>query len=232
MTPAPIQRGIIYPQGGGASGPLSIAPRGTAQNKGVFGSLAIPAVVCTGGALIFSVCYSNAGGPIDTVDWGGAPLSLIRQQPTGVNSSTEIWALYGLAANTFALTVTIPLLTTAMAMCVSEVNNLAASPEDKQAGASGSSGSPSSGATAVTALAKELWWGAIGTEGPGGDAAGAWSNGFNAGQRIGTTGGVATTNATIGEGSLIVAATGAATAAKTGMTVRAWGAIIQTLKGN
>lgn len=214
-------------------GPLAIAGRGTGATKALTTAQTIAAVsAAANGNLIVGVCYNQGLGNIDTIDWGGQLLTKLRSQAVGLNSIAEIWAIYNVLANSLTLTANISAGTLAIAMLVSEITNLALVPNDQQTGASGSGTAPSSGATAATTLAKELWWGAIGSEGPQGDTRGTWQNGFTAAQRVGTTGGVAATNVTIDEGYLIVAATGAATAAKTGATSRSWGAQIQTLKGN
>jgi uncharacterized repeat protein (TIGR02543 family) len=90
---------------------------------------------------------------------------------------------------------------------------------------------PMVGPTATTIQANELLIGAIGTEGPVEDAAGTWDYAFSAGPRAGTTGDTdATTNITVCLGYRIVAATGAYTAQKTGITSRYWGAAICTFK--
>jgi hypothetical protein len=107
---------------------------------------------------------------------------------------------------------------------------VAAAPVDQGTAAAGSGTSPSSGAAPTTSQANEILIGAIGTEGPNGDNAGTWSNSFTNGQRLGTAGGGAANNSTISEGYRIVSATGAYTAAKTGITSRAWGAVIATFK--
>ena len=102
---------------------------------------------------------------------------------------------------------------------------------DRTSTGTGSSATPSSGATATTSQADELLIGAIGTEGPDGDAAGTWGNSFTAGPRLGTTGGTQTTpTSRVSLGYRIVSATGAYTAAKSGITSRDWAAMIATFK--
>lgn len=113
-----------------------------------------------------------------------------------------------------------------------ELANVATSSQlDQIAAATGSSTSPSSGATSVTGQNYEILIGAVGTEGPGGDTQGAWSNSFQGIAYIGTTGGAAAQNVSLSVGYKIVSATGAQTAAKTGITSRQWGAAIATYKG-
>jgi len=94
------------------------------------------------------------------------------------------------------------------------------------------SSNPSSSATATTTQADELLIGVVGIEGPAGDNAGTWENSFLTGPRTGTTGGTDDTNITISMGYRVVDATGAYTAAKSGITVRDWAAIIGTFKAD
>ena len=119
----------------------------------------------------------------------------------------------------------------ARAAAILLLTGLDSTPFDKSSTGTGSGTTPSSGATATTSQADEILIGAVGTEGPDGDAAGTWSNSFNNGQRLGTTGASAAGNVTISEGYLVVSSAAAYTAAKTGSTSRDWAAAIATYKG-
>jgi hypothetical protein len=94
---------------------------------------------------------------------------------------------------------------------------------------SSSSTSPSSGA-ATTIQADQLLIGAVGTEGPGTDNAGTWSNSFTAGPRAGTTATTTDAEITVSMGYRIVSSAGSYTAAKTGITSRDWATAIATFK--
>jgi hypothetical protein len=121
----------------------------------------------------------------------------------------------------------------ARAAVVSVFSGLAdASVLDKTATGSGSGATPATSATGTTVQANELLVGAVGTEGPSGDAVGTWLNSLTAGPRLGTTGGTADTNITVSLGWRIVSATGAYTASKSGITSRDWAAVLVTLKAN
>ena len=146
---------------------------------------------------------------------------------------TYIFAAYDVNALPSGSTITINagVAVTARAAVASVFRGLAdEDPLDQTSTGTGSSATPSSGATATTAEADELLIGAIGTEGPDGDAAGTWGNSFTAGPRLGTTGGTDDTNITTSLGYRIVSATGAYTAAKSGITSRDWAAMIATFK--
>ena len=101
--------------------------------------------------------------------------------------------------------------------------------EQTGAGSQTGGATPSSGA-ATTVQPVQLLIGVVGTEGPGGDAAGTWQNSFTAGLRAGTTGGTADTNITVSLGWQIVTAAGDYTAAKTGITSRDSATAIATFK--
>jgi len=120
----------------------------------------------------------------------------------------------------------------ARAMSAFEFSGLAtASSFDKTASSTGSSTAPSSGNTQATAQAVELLFGAIGVEGPSGDAFTAGANyTAPADGRAGTSGGGATTNITINPEYRFVTATGAYAATGTLGTSRSWGAAIATYK--
>ncbi len=103
-------------------------------------------------------------------------------------------------------------------------------PLDRTGIGTGSNDTPSSGATATTTEANELLVGAVGTEGPDGDASGTWDNSFTAGPRRGTSGDAADTNITASMGWRIVLAADAYTARKSGITSRDRAALIATFK--
>ena len=129
------------------------------------------------------------------------------------------------------ITITASASVTARAAVVSVFRGLAdEDPLDQTSTGTGSSATPSAGPTSTTTEADELLIGAIGTEGPNGDPGGTWLNSFTTGPRTGTTGGTDDTNITISLGYRIVSASGAYTAAKSGITSRDWAALIATFK--
>lgn len=100
----------------------------------------------------------------------------------------------------------------------------------------GSSATPSSGASAVLSKTNMLLIGAVGTEGPTGDAAGTWTTGttYVSGneKRNGTTGSGANSNITTSSvAEVITDVTDAQTAAKTGIDSRDWAALVAAFKG-
>ncbi len=130
-----------------------------------------------------------------------------------------------------SITITASASVTARAAVASAFSGLAdEDPLDRTGIGTGSSDTPSSGATATTTEANELLVGAVGTEGPDGDAAGTWGNSFTAGPRLGTTGGTADTNITASMSWRIVSDADAYTAQKSGITSRDWAALIATFK--
>ena len=147
------------------------------------------------------------------------------------NVRTYLFAAYNVnaMATGSSLTITASPAVTARAAVAALFRGLDDNnPLDQTASATGSSTAPSSGATATTAQADELLIGVVGTEGPDGDAPGAWDGSFTTGPRLGTAGGTADTNITVSLGYRIVLSTGAYTASKTGITSRDWGAMIAT----
>ncbi|HEY6231359.1 MAG TPA: hypothetical protein VIW64_08845 [Pyrinomonadaceae bacterium] len=218
-----------------ASAAITRTAKGTAQNKGV-SSLTLTGVSISAGTSIVVGITSDGGtnAAAGDVVWNGHNLSPDRYvEATGTAAFTEIWSLHNCPAETGSVVVNQG-TTGAIAFFVTQLDFGAGvtGQFDKDAIAKGSGTSPSSGATATTTAADEILIGAVGTNGPNGDTAGTWSNSFNAGQRLGSTGGSGTTNETVSEGYLVVASTGTYTAAKTGITSRTWQAAIATYKAS
>jgi hypothetical protein len=152
------------------------------------------------------------------------------------NLRTYIFAAYNVNALSSGSTITITqtvyssTAVAARAAVVSVFRGLAPSGALEQSCvSSGSSTSPSSGA-ATTIQADQLLIGAVGTEGPGTDNAGTWSNSFTEGPRAGTTATTTDAEITVSMGYRIVSSAGSYTAAKTGITSRDWAAAIATFK--
>ncbi len=143
----------------------------------------------------------------------------------------NVIALPGGSAITITQTVYSSTAVAARAAVVSVFSGLANSGalEQTSAGFGTGSTSPSSGAV-TTVYADQLLIGVIGTEGPGGDAAGTWSNSFTAGPRTGSTATTTDAEITVSMGWRIVSAAGSYTAAKTGITSRDYGAAIASFK--
>ena len=119
----------------------------------------------------------------------------------------------------------------AMALTASSIQNLNTNALDQtMSTGNNASTTPSSGATSTTAGAHEMLMGGVFTSGPLSDADGTWSNSFNNGQKDGTADATAAHNIKVSEGYLAVSATGAYTAAKTGITSRVWVALIGTYR--
>lgn len=205
---------------------IARTPAGTNQGKPV-GTLSVTTTVdIATGDTYLALVASDAG--VSTTDWtedvkatnaGNVIVQILRQ--TAI-SNLPSGSLIGVTAVNSG---------DAVAAAIVKITGLAASPKDGSSTGTGNGTSPSSGATGTLAQADEICIGAIGTEGPPTDAAGTWSNSFNAGQRDGTDTAGATSNVTISEGYLIVSATTAQTAAKTGIQSRDWAAAIATYKG-
>ena len=208
-----------------------VTAKGTATGRAIAGTtLTLASVAISDGAsVLVSILYLNTSVTLTGITWNGASLTQVATK-VGTNCTCDIWALHGATGGTGSVVATFDATGATAAMAVDQVIGLSTSPTDKTASATATSTSPSSGATATTTQANELWFGAVGTNGPVGDTAGSWSNSFTADQRDGTTGGVAATNVTISTGYRVVTSTGAATAAKTGITSREWEACVATFK--
>lgn len=188
----------------------------------------ISVTVSTGDLLVVAIEFFTANFVDGDVTWNGIAMandSLI----VGTNSQLLVYSLKIASGGTANVTLTFDGATDYSILCY-KISGAAASPLDKEASATGTSTSPSSGNTATTAQANEALFGFVGTNGPSGDTAGSWSGSFAALDRVGTTGGAANTNMTLSAAYRIVSATGAYSAAKTGITSREWEASIVTYK--
>ena len=184
-----------------------------------------------GSELIVGIGHSTSDAPAISVTAGSASLTARKQQGTSGGLYGEEWSLdVASLLSGVAVTITFDPIQTPPTVCaafVTEGTGAASPGVDATAGASGTSTSPSSGATATLAQANELCIGVIVTSGPSTDAAGTPSNGYTAGQRVGTTGGG---DVTVAEIYKIVSSTSAQTFAKTSITSRAWRALGATYK--
>jgi hypothetical protein len=183
--------------------------------------------------IVVYVSDPNSSLVVSVADAEGNTYTQVGYVVNTGNVRTYMFAAYNVNALSIGnnITVTASPAVTARAAVASAFSGLAdADVLDQTMTGTGSSATPSSGATTTTTQADELLIGAIGTEGPDGDTAGAWGNSFKTGPRVGTTGGTDDTNLTASLGWRIVSATGAYTAAKNGITSRDWGAMIATFK--
>jgi hypothetical protein len=207
---------------------------GFTDNTQSTGSLTVSVTVgATGSTLTFGSAY-DGGDEILTATWNGISMTQRKKQGVAAGGGLfgEIWDLFNVTAGTHNLVITwdssINGYPKTAYTTIAEITGCSTSPFDVAASASGSSTSPSSGATASIAQANELDYGIIATAGPQSDTAGTWSNGFTNGQRVGDSTG--TVHSTCSEGYFITSSIATQTAAKTGITLRTWRALIATYK--
>ena len=207
----------------------------TSKTSGTNLAISTSAAVAAGDDIIIAYATDpNANvPPITITDSAGNTYHEIGPTINYGELRTYMFAAYDVNALDSGSTITIAASAsvTARAAVVSVFRGLAhADPLDRTSTGTGSSAAPSAGPTSTTSEADELLIGVVGTEGPNGDPAGTWGDSFTAGPRTGTTGGTDDTNITISLGYRIVSATGAYTAAKSGITSRDWAALIATFK--
>lgn len=203
-----------------AFGAITVTAKGTAT--AATGDCTITSVTIANGASVI-VSYSIDGDDASSVTWNS--LSLIidvsAEHPDGGGG---IASRHNVSGATGSVVVSSPTSKANKACAVFEATGLATtSAFDKSAAATGSSTSPSSGATATTAQANELLVGNVAAWASA--ANGTWSNSFTDLQNPGSGA------AWLSQAYRIVSATGAYTAAKTGMSSeQAWSATIATYK--
>lgn len=212
---------------------------GTGQSKTTTITITIGNVVVAGDQLFAIFASDSQIFPASIVYYpqtGGSGVQFDAKDVEANNDTnvvTSISRYSAPAASTDAGARIVIANTVSSAAAIIKISGLTSSPFDKSSAGTGPGGSgtpPTSGATAPLSQADEICIGAIGTEGPDGDAADTWLNSFSAGQRLGTTGGGGTSNITVYEGYKIVSATTAQTAATTPGVFRDWAACIATYK--
>jgi hypothetical protein len=239
---------------GSAMAPVKAAPQevtaleyvgdiGSASSKTTGTTLVITTTAAVAAGNDIVVAFATYGDPnytISVTDSAGNTYEEAAQAVCYQHGRTYIFAAYNVTALPSGGTITITHTSVGVRAAVASVfsgledidpldQSLGNPVPADQAQASGTT--PTVGPTGTTAQENELLVGAIGTEGPLGDAAGTWDNSFTTGPRTGTTGGDATSNWTVSMGWRIVSATGAYTAQKSGITSRYWAAAIATFKG-
>jgi hypothetical protein len=194
---------------------------------------ALSGIAVADGASILVAMGATLGG-IPTATWNGISMTLDAAVSSQTATSTYIFRLDNVTGATGNVIITQPnLATSSAAMFAIQVAGLTANSFDKTAGVSNAgSTTPNSGATAATAVANEFLLGIISTNGPIADTVPTWGGDTaTAGQRVGTTGGSATTNEVLAEGFSIQSVIGARTSSATGITSRAWSCLITTYQG-
>lgn len=196
--------------------------KGTAASNGAFGGTTVTlssVAMTTGDTIVVCTAMAN-GAEFSTVKWNGTDLTKIV---AGIWYLANVTGATGNVVANRSVGNFIGGAITALSL-----SGVTSSPLDQSATATGTSTSPSSGATATTAQANEILIGSIGHNSgtPTNPQPGSWSNSFTAGQFSENAG----TTTCVEDGYLLVSATGAYTAAKTGDDNLAWVASIATFK--
>jgi hypothetical protein len=197
-----------------------VTAKGSAGDEDV-PDLAIRHVTLKAGETLLVTC--NDEGSDAEITWGGTAL----HGDAGANGSgfsTSIFTLYSAAGGTGDI-VASHQSAGDLTINAYSITGLAPSAFDKTAAAQGSSTSPSSGATATTSHANEFLWAAIGFSTIA-RPTGTWVGGFTSGGQFTKTGAGGISG--VEDGYKTVSATGAYTAAKTGVDKDAWAAVIAT----
>ena len=207
--------------------------KGTAASKaGADPWTALTSITMTTGDTIVVGVVVNNGISVAGVTWNGTSLGLDAETAVFGVCIGYVFSLANVTGGTGDIVVdfgTSPDSTALFALSLSGIAT--ASHVDRTTDATGASDAPSSGATAATTQNDEFLLGAVFTRGPSTDTAGTWGGDTTTtGQRVGTTGASANSNATASEGYDLQVATGTRTASKSGITSRSWGAAIVTYK--
>jgi hypothetical protein len=221
-----------------AAGISYIGDIGAAQSNPAGTNLVITttAAVVNGDDILVAFAADAEGAVSSVVDSAGSTYNQVVTATNPGNVLTTIFAAYNVNAFAAGGTITIThALVSDRAAVVSLFRGLADSAAlDQIHTGTGSTNAPSSGVTSQTTQACELLIGAVGTEGPHGDAPSVWLHSFTGGPRRGTHFGSAggdDADITVALGWRIVGATGAYVAQLSDLkTTRDWAAAIATFK--
>jgi Concanavalin A-like lectin/glucanases superfamily len=208
----------------GGTGTATRTAKGTAATSGGGGatSITISSVHLNAGDTLLAAVTTASG--VTSVKWN----SISLHEDVVVSSSEPnltIWSLYTATGGTGSL-VASQSAKDDMFMDASSVSGLVPSGAlDQTAYAHGSGTTPSSGATPTTSQANEFLYAAM-AYASGYSESGTWLNGFTYGGQMATDG----SHDSVEEGFQSVTATGAYTAAKTGVTSDQWQAGLATYK--
>jgi hypothetical protein len=214
--------------------PIVRTARGVFQDKTSTAAWTVGNIAVSSGEALFVVVGANAA-TLPTVTWGGTALTQNNSLTTASTAAVAIYSLLSPTPATQSLVITwsgtIPSARSCAATTVSGLV-LSSAADTNVAAKNGNvtSTSPSTGASGTSAQAREFIFAGVLTQGPSGDTAGTATAPFTLGQRLGTTGGTATTNVTIQELYDIANSAGTFTAAETAITSRKWWAIEQGYK--
>lgn len=211
---------------------VTVTAKGAANNKtSVSTWTALSGVSLNAGETLL-VCLATKG-TVTGVTWNGQALSNDVQSFPTTDGSAYIFSLSNVTAGTGNIVVNYSAaVATGKALTAAAANNLYKTGALDYAAANSGSGTTASSLFFIgnTNYEEQLLFGCINTNGPVEDAAGTWSNSFTAGQRTGSTGGVANTNNTASEGYYQISLIGTYWAEKTGITSRSWGASMATYR--
>ena len=220
---------------------IEIRIGGTASSK--TSSTTIVALVETlnsGESLIVGLAHDPE--TVNTVTWNSIGLTKAVEITNVGNVQCSIWYLLNPTAGSGDIVATFNAAVVAKTMLWLRPRPLLPAGLDAISTGTGSSTAPLDTAVATT-VAREIFIGIVGIEGPSDDAFGTWgqawdnpenqpfgTNDQTAQQRIGTTGGGAASNITGNMGRKIVSATESSQAALTGITSRDWCVVHATFK--
>ncbi len=197
--------------------------KGTASSKTSETQWSGPSVSMDAGTmLVIGLVYKSGTVHPDSVVWGPRVLKLVPGSRQSNGDMTIAQYKTRVRRNvTHTPMVTWPSAIVAKGMFCSQVTGVSA----KDVGNSrqqDATGSPGTGAAVPTTNPITMHIGAFGSEGPEGDTPGSAGAGHTLGQRVGTTGGAASSNVTIQETYESLTATGDCRASLSGATSRDW----------
>lgn len=183
---------------------------------------------CASGSTLVVFYLVPSGEIISAVTWNGHALTQV--DGVDVSSFLSVWKLENTPAESGFFAATTEGNDDVQLAGAYEVTGAGTSPAvDVSTTNSGTGTTPSTGTTAATAQANEVALACVVTMGPSSDDVGAWSGGYVALDRVGVSN---FDSYTMSTAYLVLAATGAQSASKSGISQsRPWVGAIVTVKG-
>lgn len=205
--------------------------KGTAQSKAANTSLTIPSVSMTAGDyLVVGLAYETDAA-LNTVQYGNKEMGLVAN--SGVTQGDTRVRLYRKRihkTSTRDIVATWAGNMSARAMFATALTEVSKKDVGSTNTHTAGTTAPTTGTAVTSTVADTISIAAFASGGPSGDTAGTAGVGHTLGQRVGTTGGGASTNVTIQETYEILSATGNVRATLTGATGRIWATTIAAFR--
>jgi len=207
--------------------------KGTAQSKAANPTLTLSSVALNAGDMLVVGLGYETDAAIVSVKWGNRSLKLVTSSGA-THGDTRVRLYRARVRNTFVRDVVVTWAANMSARCLFATALTEVSIKDVGSTNTHGSGTtaPTTGAAVTSTDPDTMSIAAFVSEGPSGDTAGTAGVGHTLGQRVGTTGGGASSNVTIQETFELLTVVGNVRATLSGATGRTWATSIVAFRSS